>query len=428
MKRRVFVLILSLGHLAGMQAQTLSECVAAAEHNYPLIRQYDLIGQTTHLTLSNLSKEWLPQVQAYAQATLQSDVTAWPDQMQTMMQQMGISLEGLHKDQYRVGIDVSQTVFDGGAISGKRQVAQRQGDVQAAQTEVTLYQVRRRVIDMYYGLLLLDEQLRLKQDLQQLLAASEKKLAAMQQRGTAAQSDHLAMKAERLGADQQLADLQARRQSLARMLGIFCGLKVSQVQKPAGEAAALSQPQVSRRPELKAIDAQLRLADAQERLLDAALMPRLSIFAQGFYGYPGYNLFEDMMHHKWSWNGMIGARLTWNIGALYTRKNDKLRLQAQRSLYDVQRDVFLFNNGLEQQQQREDMERYRQLMEADGQIIDLRTQVRKAAESKLAHGIIDVNDLVREISSENAARVQRSVHELEMLRQISEWQYTTNEQ
>ncbi|MBR0276497.1 MAG: TolC family protein, partial [Prevotella sp.] len=173
--------------------------------------------------------------------------------------------------------------------------------------------------------------------------------------------------------------------------------------------------------------AQLRLADAQEKALDAALMPRLGIFAQGFYGYPGYNLFEDMMHRQWTLNGMVGARLQWNIGALYTRKNDKARLQLMRQTAENSREVFLFNNHLEQMQQDENISRYRRLMADDEEIIALRSKVRQAAESKLAHGIIDVNDLLREINSENAARVQQSMNEIEMLQEIYNQKYTKGE-
>ena len=193
------------------------------------------------------------------------------------------------------------------------------------------------------------------------------------------------------------------------------------------ESARSTGSAASAHPALRAIDAKLRLADAQEKALDAALMPRLGVFAQGFYGYPGYNLFEDMMHHRWSFNAMAGARLTWNIGALYTRKQDKAKIGAQRSMYQVQRDVFLFNNNLEQMQQSESIERFRRLMANDEEIIALRAAVRKAAESKLKHGIIDVNALVREINAENAARVQQSVHEIEMLKEIYELKYTTNQ-
>lgn len=410
---------------APCMAQSLEECQHAAERNYPLIQQYDLISRTTELTVANIQKGWLPQLSASAQATYQSDVVSWPDQVKTIYSSMGIDMKGLRKDQYKVGIDVSQTVYDGGAISSQKEIARRQGAVDAAQTEVTLYQVRRRVNEMYFGLLLLDEQIRLNADLQTVLESNERKLKAMYERGTAAESDYLSVKAERLNVHQQAGNLQSQRRSLAAVLSAFCGIEVTKVEKPAPSATP-SQQQSGLRPELRAIDAQLRLADAREQSLKAALMPKLSVFASGFYGYPGYNMFEDMMSRKWSLNGMIGARLSWNIGALYTHKNDKAKIQLQRDMAETSRRVFLFNNNMEQMQQNENIARYRSMMKDDEEIIALRSSVRKAAESKLSHGIIDVNDLVKEINAENTARVRQTMHEIEMLKEIYELKFTTN--
>ena len=420
--KRLFVALMLLPLLA--HGQTLEECQQAAERNYPLISQYGLIEKTTDLTVSNLSKGWLPQVTASAQATYQSDVVAWPDQMQTIYQQMGLDMKGLKKDQYKVGIDVQQMVFDGGAISSQRDIAREQGRVQEAQTEVTMYQVRRRVNEMYFGLLMLDEQIALNNDLQSLLAANEQKLSSMWKRGTASESDYQAVKAERLNVMQQATTLDAQRKAVMRMLSAFCGMEVTHVEKPA--LIALPSQDVAQRPELKAIDAQLSLANAQERLLNSALMPKLSLFATGFYGYPGYNMFDDMMSHDWSWNGMVGARLSWNLGAFYTHRNDKAKNRLQRDMAETNREVFLFNNRLELIQQNENIEQYRRLMNDDEEIIALRSSVRKAAESKLAHGIIDVNDLVKEINAENAARVQQSMHEIKLLKEVYDMKFTTN--
>ena len=364
-----------------VQGQTLEECQQAAEKNYPLIQQYGLIEKTTQLTVANIQKGWLPQVSTTAQATYQSDVTAWPDEMKTMMSGMGIDMKGLTKDQYRVGIDVQQTIYDGGVIGSQKRIVHEQGKVQAAQNEVNIYNVRKRVNEMYFSLLLIDEQIKLNNDLQTLLAGNERKLESMTKRGTAAKSDLQNVKAERLN---------------------------------------------NHRPELKALDAQIGVLNAQEKALNAALMPKVGVFAQGYYGYPGLNMFEDMMRHKWSLNGIIGARVTWNIGALYNRKNDKAKLQLQRDMTENNREVFLFNNNLEQIQQHENIARYQKLMAQDGEIISLRQAVRKAAESKLAHGIIDANDLVREINQEHAAYVQQSMHEIEMLKEIYDNKYTTN--
>ena len=406
--------------------QTLEECQQAAERNYPLIRQYGLIEKTTTLTVSNIQKSWLPQVSASAQATYQSDVVTWPDEMRGMLGQMGLNFEGLKKDQYKVGLDVQQTVFDGGAIKSQKEIARKQGEVQTVQNEVNMYQVRKRVNEMYFGLLLIDEQIQLNEDLQELLSQNEKKLASMLKSGTAAESDYQNVKAERLKVVQQATSLQAQISALVRMLSTFCGIEVKKAVKPV-QSAAVPQQQTGQRPELKAIEAQLKLADAQEKALNAALMPKLGVFAQGFYGYPGYNMFEDMMSRRFSWNGMIGARLTWNIGALYTRKNDKAKLNVQRSMFNVQRETFLFNNNLEQIQQNENIERYKKLMADDEEIISLRSSIRKAAESKLSHGIIDVNDLVKEINNENAVRVGRSMHEIQMLKEIYDLKYAKGE-
>ena len=409
-------------------AQTLEECQQAAERNYPLIRQYGLIEKTTELTVANIRKGWLPQVSASAQATYQSDVVAFPEQMQAVYQQMGLNMKGLTKDQYRLGIDVSQTIYDGGAISSQKAVARGQGKVQAAQNEVNIYNVRKRVNEMYFSLLMLDEQILLNHDLQELFRGNEQKLASMVRQGMAAESDLQNVKAERLNVVQQATSLESQKRMLQRMLSTFCGIEVKEVAKPALQASTLTSPQreAVARPEMRLFDAQLNLADAQEKALNSAMMPKLGLFAQGFYGYPGLNMFEDMMRRDWSLNGIIGARLTWNIGALYTRKNDKAKLQLQRDMTESNREVFLFNNNLEQIQQNEDIARFQKLMADDEEIITLRSAVRKAAESKLSHGIIDVNDLVREINAENAARVQQSMHEIEMLKQIYDNKFTTN--
>ena len=409
---------------SGSWAQTLEECQQAAEKNYPLIKQYGLIAKTTQLTVKNIQKGWLPQLTASAQATYQSAVTAWPESMQSMYQQIGLNMKGLSKDQYKIGIDLQQTIYDGGAISSQRNIAQKEGKVQEAQTETNLYQVRRRVNEMYFSLLLLNEQIQLNEDVKTLLLSSEKKLSAMVKGSTAATSDLDNVRAERLSVDQQNENLKQQKQMLQRMLSVFCGLEVNNTQKPAPVQIASS---VNNRPEMRLYNSQLELTEAKEKALETQLRPKLGLFAQGFYGYPGLNMFEDMMNRKWSLNGIVGIKLSWNVSAFYTHKNDKARLSAQREMIENAREVFLFNNKLEEIQQNENINRYQTMMKSDDEIIVLRTNVRKAAESKLAHGIIDVISLLREINNENAAKTQQSIHEIDMLKEMYNLKYTNNE-
>ena len=407
-----------------IQAQTLEECQLAAEKNYPMIKQYDLISQTTQLTVKNIMKGWLPQIAIAAQATYQSDVTSWPESMKGTFQQLGVNMKGLSKDQYKVGIDLQQTIYDGGTISSLRSIARQEEKVQKAQVETNLYQVRKRVNEMYFSLLLLNEQIQLNDDVKALLLSSEKKLASMLKGGTIATSDFENIRAERLSVEQQNESLKSQQQMLQHLLSTFCGIKVSNVQKPAPVETTIS---TNKRPEMLLFDNQLQLSSIKEKALNSQVRPKLGIFAQGFYGYPGWNMFEDMMNRKWSLNGIVGVKLSWNIGALYSLKNDKAKLRLQREMTENAREIFLFNNQLEEIQQNENIKRYHTMKQTDDEIIMLRTNIRKAAESKLAHGIIDINNLLREINNENAAKIQQTIHDIEMLKEMYNLKYTNNE-
>ena len=424
MRKKLLLLSVLAVLFPAVRAQSLEECRQAAEHNYPIIRQYDLIARTTELTVRNIQKAWFPQISVTAQGSYQNKVTAWPENLQGLFAQMGIQLQGLSRDQYKVGIDVRQTLFDGGTIGSRREITRGEGAVQAAQTEVDLYKIGQRVHEMYFGLLLLDEQLRLNADVNALLRSNEAQLAAMLKGGTASAGDFENVKAERLSAEQQQTELLSQRQTLQRLLSLFCGIPVDSIRRPAVPNLPSGE---NKRPELRLFDRRLQLTAAQEKAVDAQLLPQLGLFAQGYYGNPGLNLFEDMMKRRWSWNGIAGLKLTWNLSALYTHRNEKSKLRVQRELIENARQQFLFNNQLDETQQSENVRRFRAIAQRDGEIIALRTAVRKAAESKLAHGIIDVNGLLREINKENAAKTQQAIHEIDMLKAMYDLKFSHNE-
>lgn len=82
---------------------------------------------------------------------------------------------------------------------------------------------------------------------------------------------------------------------------------------------------------------------------------------------------------------------------------------------------------MEQVQKSEQITRYEKIRKNDDEIVDLRTAVRKSAESKLNHGVIDTNNLLEEITRENNAKTNRSVHEIEQLKAIYEIKNINND-
>ena len=415
MKRVLLITFFAmLTQFASSQEFTLSDIYNMAEKNYPLIKKYGIISQTEQFTLSNISKGWLPQVSASAQATYQSDVVALPDALKAAMASSGNKVLGLKKDQYKIGVDVTQAIYDGGAISAQKDIAKVQSQVEMSKNDVDLYALRDRLNNVFFSLLLVDERLAINNEVQELLKSNRDNVSALVKGGVATESDLESVNAEVLTAIQQQTQLVSQRKALLRVLSIYIGQNVSGVVRPVDKEPSTTMA----RPEMRMFDNTILLTQMQEKALKTGLMPKLSLFAQGYYGYPSFNMYGDMFSHKWTLNGLAGARLTWNIGALYTNKNDKKKLGMQRMQVENARELFLFNNNLQSVQESETISGYRKLIADHDNIITLRSSVRKAAESKLAHGIVDINKLVQEITRENQAKINKSTHEIEMLRHI----------
>ena len=406
---------------------TLEECQQLAQENYPLLKRYNLIQQTTEYSLQNINRGYLPQLVFSGQATYQSDVATLPELLTNLLAQNGYAVKGLDKDQYRIALDLNQIIWDGGNLKAQKENVTAQGEIQTKQTDVDMYNIRERINNLYFGILLIEDKIRLNQDLQTLLQSNCDKLESMRQNGTAMQADVNAIRAEYLKTNQQLTELTSMRQSFQQMLTLFIGKQVTANTTLLKPNATLPISLENLRPELQMFDAQLQQTEAQRRLLNSGVRPRLSLFAQGFYGYPGYNMFEDMFNHDFSLNGLVGVRLSWNISKLYTHKNDKRKLVLAQNQIENAREVFLFNNQLQSTQEQEAIERYKKMMSEDDEIIRLRTSVRQAAEAKLKHGVIDVNNLLQEITRENQARTNQSSHEIEMLKHIYELRHTVNQ-
>lgn len=424
MKR--WVVIGLLGVLIGVPswAQTLEECQQLACDHYPEIRQYDLIRQSEQYDLSNAARSWLPQVSFSAQATWQNRVPEFPSALSGMLDQAGVSLRGLDKDQYKVALEVNQTIWDGGQSQADRRVIEATADEHRQATEVDLYAVKGRVNDLYFGILLLEERLGQTDLTIVLLQSNLDKVRSLVTNGVAMQTDADAVEAELLSVQQQRVQIEASRASYRRMLELFIGQRLAErlerpelVETVSGESA---------RPELAWIDAQQERLAAQELSVKSATRPRFGVFAQGYYGYPGLDYFAGMVSTDWTWNALIGVKMSWNFGAYYTKKNRLSNLRVAKQQLDIQRDVFLFNTDLQVAEEQGNISRLRRALADDDRIVALRRSVREAAESKLRNGVIDTNDLLRKITDEASARSARSLREVELLKAIYELKYTIN--
>ena len=407
---------------AGAQL-TLDSCRLLARNHYPEIRRYDLVRQTEEYTLSNARREWLPQLSLSAQATWQTAVPAFPDALTGMLTQYGVGMPGMNKDQYKVQLEVTQTIWDGGSTRSARALTRAEAIANREQLESELYALNDRVNQIYFGCLLQDELIRQNALLQKELQVNIERIKAMMDNGVANQSDLESMEVELLNARQNEIELRASRTVYRQMLATF-------INKPLTDQVVLKTPESPERslstqinrPELRALDAKSEWIETQNKQVTAGLMPRIGAFVQGGYGRPGLNMLEDSFEPYY----VAGVRLSWNLGKLYTLKNDRRKIEVSRRQIDVQRETFLFNTRLQLLQQNTEIKKMTDLMRADDDIIRLRTSIKQAAEVKLENGVISVTDLIREINAEDMARQTAAAHRVQRLMTIYNYMYTTN--
>ena len=413
--------------ILGANAQlTIERCQELARENFPLIKQYGLIEQSSKYTLDNLKHSWLPQVNLSAQATYQSETPSFPDQMKTMLAASGLEMQGLAKDQYRVQLDVNQKIFDGGKASSERALNEAQDLEQKAQTDVDIYGLNKRVNEIFFGVLLMDDRIKQTEMTLEMLNGNLDKLQSHVRNGIATSADESMLRAEILTMEQSKTSMVWNREAYKHMLEILIGQQVGDRYLVRPNSAEPGTTAINR-PELRLIDARIRTLNAREKSINASVMPVISVFGQAFYGYPGFNTFENMISRKWSLNALVGVRASWSLSSLYDRKNNFNRLSTARQQAELQRDAFLLNTQLEVSRENDDISRLRELIASDVTIIDLRRDVRLAEESKLRNGVIDIHRLVERITDENSAAQTQIIHNIELLKTIYDLKNTVNQ-
>lgn len=398
-------LILFLLPFSARTQLTLDSANAAARTNYPLVKQKDLINQTSDISIENLGKGFLPQLSVNGQATYQSEVT------KVDVPIPNIKIDAPEKDQYKLTADITQLLYDGGMTRQQKSLQQLNAAVSGQQVEVELYRLRERINQVYLSILLFDQQLQQVDLVKADIQTGIKRVQAQVENGVAFRSQLNTLKAELLKNDQRLIELRAGRKALLETLGLFMNRKLDEqtiLQKPA--TVATNETNIAR-PEIKLYEDQTTALAQQTRLIRARNLPKTSLFVQGGYGRPGLNLLKN----EFDFFYIGGLRLNWSLGGLYTAKNERKIVQLNQDIVNTQRETFLLNTNTELRKQQQEIAKLKDLAATDSEIISLRRSVTEAAKAQLENGVITSNDYLREVNAEDQARQSLIYHEIQLL-------------
>jgi len=395
---------------------TINKAYQLAKQNYPQIKQQELIKKTREYSFSNAAKGYLPALTINGQGTYQSDVTNFPFKIPVP----GFTLPTYSKDQYKIYGEIDQTIYDGGLIKNQKQAAVINEMLEHQDLEVELYALYDRVNQLYFGALLVDEQLKQNDLLRKDIQNGLDKVKAQVANGVAYRSSADELSAQLLQAEQSRVELQSVRKAYLDMLGLFVNISFDTTITLVKPPVPLTTDSISR-PEITWYAYQKLNYDLQEKMLDVQLRPKFGFFVQGGYARPGLNF----LNNNFQWYYIGGIRLNWNLGSLYTFKNQRQILEISRQTIDIQKETFLFNTHITQKQQTADIVKYAELIKKDDAIISLRTSVKNAASAQLENGVLSAHDYITQVDAEDQARQNLILHEVQLLQSQYNYQNTT---
>lgn len=410
MKNLILLFLILLIHDSTAQDSfTLESIIEKANSNYPLIKQKGYLEQNRNFNLAALNRAYLPQISINGQATYQSDVTEIPIKLNIP----GFSFDPLSNDQYKVVADVNQILFDGGKIHQQKNLTRASEMVEQEKVNAEMQKMREKVRQLYLGVLMMDEQLKQVDLIENDLQNGINKMQSAVKNGTALRSHLAVLQAEQHKNNQRKTELSSTRNTLLKTISLFTGSTIDDKSKFITPLSTLQVQEsfLIRRPELKVFEAQEKFTDTQKKLLGVKSLPRLSFFGQGGYGKPGLN----MLLNEFDWFYIAGARLQWNLGELYSLSAERKSNAISKSSIQVQKEIFLLNASITAEQYRNDINKYKLLISEDNEIVALRNEIMKASKAQLDNGVITSSDYIREMNAADQARQNLLLHQLQLI-------------
>jgi len=381
---------------------TLEACYTLANTNYPLAKQVDLLHHKSTLDIDVLNIGKLPKIDLNAQATYQSDVTGLPIPLPNVIP--------INKDQYRATFDVNQLLYNGGLIDANAKLKTLQTKTQQQQVEVNLYQIKTQINQLYFSVLLLQNQKLILISKQEELISKINEVKTGVKFGAILPSSEKVLEAERLKINQQLVGIQFDKKRLLENLSALTYSTIDQNSILAQPIITIDFISDNNRPELKLFDLQNDQIEESKNIISKNKLPKINAFGQAGYGNPGLNMLDNSFQTFY----MLGLKANWNVFDWNKSKTEKQLLSVSEAMVSSEKETFLVNNKLQLQIMENEILKTEGIIKSDSEIIALREDVVKSMDAQLKNGVITSSEYLVEFTNLFEAKTNQKTHEIQL--------------
>ena len=416
MKRKVLILIVLLIPwsltIIGQKILTLKECYDRAMITNALAGEKEAYSKISQLKDNNLSKGWLPTLDANGSFVYNSSVIDMSSVLGSLpIPGIANAIKPLPHEQYKISFDINQVIYDGGAIKSAKALEKADLSINEKQTETDLYKLRGQINTYYFNLMLLSRQ---KELLNNYLELIIKRISSMQSalnNGVIIKSDIDVLTAEKIKLEQQLSENEIRKTYLLKILSDLTGTEIDASTEFTIPPQTVELTNELLRPELQLFDLRKEQLAAGMKVIETKRMPKAFGFATLGYGNPpGSNFFKDEFAPYY----ILGAGVKWSIFDWNKAKNEKQVITLQQEIIDNRKTDMKDNLNRLLESKNSEITSLRALIETDSELITLRKRITASAESQYENGTITATEYLNEMNSERQALVNFEIHKINL--------------
>ena len=407
------ILILLITSVFSQEKLSLEECQTLVRKNYPLGKKSALLAKQNDLDIAVINTAKLPKLEVSAQATYQSDVIELPISIPNM------TIESPNNDQYKATLSVNQLIYNSGLINASADAKKAALKTQQQQVEVSLYQLKKQVNQLYFSIVLLQEKKDLLIAKETLLSTKLKEVKAGVEYGVLLPTSDKTIEAELLKITQQFTEIDQNKIGLLTTLSKLIGKEIPLTIFLETPIILTNFGSEIQRPELELFQLQKQQIDASEKVISKKNSPKIFGFSTGGYGNPGLNMLDNSFQPYY----IVGAKLNWTVFDGKATKKQRESLHINKELIENQKEVFQLNTNIELEQQQAEITKISAFIASDNAIINLRKEILQSAEAQLKNGVITSSAYLTELTNLHEAKNTLSTHKIEL--QLAKANYKT---
>jgi outer membrane protein TolC len=416
MRSKFLVLVITIfawgSAVHAQKVVTLSECYNGAMSTAAIAGEKDTYSSIWQLKDKNLSKGWLPALDASGTFLYNSEVVDIGSSLGAIpIPGIAGAIQPLPNEQYKLALEINQVIWDGGAIKGARALEKADLHINEKQSETDLYKLRSQINTYFFNMMLLDRQKELLNNYLDLITRRISSMQSAADNGIVLKSDVDVMTSEKIKIEQQLRENEIRKISLTKLLSDLTGIELD-------PSAELLMPHFAEdygselaRPELEIFDLRKEQLGASLKMISSKRMPKAFGFATLGYGNPpGNNFFKDEFAPYY----ILGAGVKWNIFDWNKAKNEKQIISLQQAIIDSRKNDLTDNLKRLLEAKNAEIESIESLIRTDEELITLRKRIAASAESQYQNGTITATELLNEINAEKLAVLNYEIHKINL--------------